>query len=74
MPHYMFKCEVCNLECEVIRSMKNIDTPPTREESPGGDVSVDETHVHFKFCDHKWKRALGRVSVERNWTGRKGFW
>lgn len=63
MPMYRWKCKECNVEKDIIRSFKEYDVPPTKEE-----LGVENE------CSHpEWERMVGGPDVVRGpgW-GKKG--
>lgn len=64
MPLYRWECKRTKKYTEVLRSFKDYQVPPTKEEAP--DVE-----------DPEWERKIGcKQTFVRgaNWTGSKGNW
>ena len=64
MPIYVWKCEECGDQCEMVRPVKEMDEPPE---------ALDAASDHH----HKWHRVPARVQPHQhgpNFTGRKGHW
>lgn len=67
MPQYMWLCEGCGQEVEVIRPLAQFEVPPTAEEAGGPGVEHE----------HKWKSILSKppaVVKGPGWGGGKGRW
>jgi len=66
MPNYLWKCDTCEEEVSVIKSIKQYNEPPTEEELK--DLDGD--------CEHVWKRILSGFRMIRGegWRGSKGNW
>jgi len=63
-PLYCWTHDACKIQTQVIRDVKDIDTPPTEEEKECK-------------CDPKtWRRVICATIFKRgeNWGGGKGNW
>lgn len=64
MPIYRWEDKKTGKKVEVLRSFKEYDVPPTKEEAP--DVE-----------DPEWERKIGggqKVNKGNNWGPGKGYW
>ena len=66
MPIYHYRCEKCDKETEILRTVAEIDSPMT-----------DEEREDTEECTHEYKRLIAPIRFYRgaNWgTGKKGCW
>ena len=63
MPVYGWKCNKCNAELDVVRSVADYQTPPD-----SSDMTEEEKKNE---CEHEWSRTIG--STQFSLQGRGWF-